>query len=42
MRIFLSLVIILLGANLAIELMNSEMLYLMEKRKERIEQAWEM
>ena len=42
MRIFLSLVIILLGANLAIELMNSEMLNLMEKRKERIEQAWEM
>ena len=42
MRIFLSLVIILLGANLAIELMNSEMLDLMEKRKERIEQAWEM
>ena len=42
MRIFLSLVIILLGANLAIELMNSEMLNLMEKRKERIEQAWVM
>ena len=42
MRIFLSLVIILLGANLVIELMNSEMLNLMEKRKERIEQAWEM
>ena len=39
MRIFLATVVVLLGANLAIELMNSNMVDLMEERKEQMERA---
>ena len=39
MRIFLATVVVLLGANFAIELMNSNMVDLMEERKEQMERA---
>ena len=42
MRIFFSLIVILLGANLAIELMNSSMMDVIKERGDQIERAWEM
>ena len=39
MRIFFSLIVILLGANLAIELMNSNMVELMQERNNQIQRA---
>jgi len=38
MRIFLSVVVILVGANLLVNVLNSEMLKTIEQRNERIEQ----
>jgi len=39
MRIFFATVVVLLGANFAIELMNSNMVDLMEERREQMERA---
>tara|TARA_B100002019_G_scaffold225154_1_gene198157 strand:- start:360 stop:488 length:129 start_codon:yes stop_codon:yes gene_type:complete len=38
MRIFLSVVVILVGANLLVNVLNSEMLKTIEQRNERLEQ----
>ena len=39
MRIFFATVVVLWGANFAIELMNSNMVDLMQERKEQMERA---
>ena len=39
MRIFFAAVVVILGANFAIELMNSNMVDLMEERREQMERA---
>ena len=39
MRIFFATVVVLLGANFAIELMNSSMVDLMQERREQMERA---
>ena len=39
MRIFFTVIVILLGANLAIELMNSNMVELMQERNNQIQRA---
>ena len=39
MRIFFATVVVLLSANFAIELMNSNMVDLMEERREQMERA---
>jgi hypothetical protein len=41
MRIFFTVLVVLLGANLAIELMNSSMVDLMKERNNQIERAWD-
>ena len=39
MRIFLSAIVILLGANLAVDLMDSDMVELMQERNEQIQRT---
>ena len=39
MRIFLASIIILLGANLAVDLMDSDMVELMQERNEQIQRT---
>ena len=39
MRIFLASVVILLGANLAVDLMDSDMVELMQERNEQIQRT---
>ena len=39
MRIFLASIVILLGANLAVDLMDSDMLELMQERNEQIQRT---
>ena len=39
MRIFLASVVILLGANLAVDLMDSDMVELMQERNEQIQRS---
>ena len=41
MRIFLSAIVILLGANLAVDLMDSDMVELMQERNEQIQRTME-
>jgi len=41
MRIFFTVLVVLLGANLAIDLMNSGMVDLMKERNNQIERAWD-
>jgi hypothetical protein len=39
MRIFLASIVILLGANLAVDLMDSDMVELMQERNEQIQRT---
>ena len=39
MRIFLASIVILLGANLAVDLMDSDMVELMQERSEQIQRS---
>ena len=39
MRIFLASIVILLGANLAVDLMDSDMVELMQERNEQIQRS---